>query len=432
MYQKICYIFLIFGQFQQLIAAYIEKDIATNPFIFYQEREINYEISERELSYQIDFSTINNLKRDFYTIQRTCPNSPYLQSLYGTLFYNKIWNKISFEKTPQKNIYPLEPQNLHELRIKLHHFNTDNDTETKCELLYPITKQLFALHYDFENLNKSTFSFISTMMPIETLLQDVHKLVIRSNLTTPLDFTHWFPTNLYKYTRTNFKIEKKYAYLTITIPLFEQATLSKIYPKPIFHNNIPYISNTRAEYLIESQTDSSYFTDINENCFYAINKTFCKKSKLQNECEKLFIIKSASKFEEKCFLRLPLQNVITQIKNDIYFLVINPMTIDVKCNASQQSIHIIQSSKIKNNECFVNSTFFTFDKNAVQDYGIYFSKSTEILNIWNENVDSKTLINFLCFTTFLFLYLIIFGVIAYYYYKIRSINASLNNVESIV
>lgn len=247
MYHIICYILLIFGQLQNIRTSYIKKDTATNPFVFHQDREIEIETSKVEFSYQIDLSIINELKNEFNQIQNICPTSPYLGQLYGALFYNKAWNKITHKNFPIKNLYLLSPEKIQKLEMNRYNFKIENDTEIKCKLLSSTTKQLFALNNDFENLNKSIFTEISNFIPIEILQRDTYNSIKKSNLTSPLDFSHWFIVNFYKYTEISIKIGKKYAFLTINTPLFAHATLSKIYLKPILHNNIPYISNSRSE-----------------------------------------------------------------------------------------------------------------------------------------------------------------------------------------
>lgn len=208
--------------------------------------------------------------------------------------------------------------------------------------------------------------------------------------------------------------------MTIKIPLFAHSKLSKVYLKPILNNNIPYILSSQTEYLIEGQFGPNYFSDLNQNCFYTNKKLFCKKPTSQNNCDNQYVAQSSKKFDEKCFTRLPLRNTVTQIKNDIYFLIIEPMTINISCYESNYSIKISQSSKILNNTCQINSTFFTFDPNSVSDNGIFFSDSTDNLNEWNlyNKIEQKTIIQIYCFFTFLCFYLIILAIVIYFYHKL--------------
>lgn len=148
---------------------------------------------------------------------------------------------------------------------------------------------------------------------------------------------------------------------------------------------------------------------------------------MKNDCDNQYILKSSNTFDEKCFDRRPLQNIATQIKSDVYFLIINPLSINIICNGSVQTIRMFKSSKILNNTCLINSTFYSFDKNSTRDYGIYFANATTHSN---QKYEIDTLIQFMCFVGFLFLYIIFMNFILFYYYKSSALNNSLNNLEN--
>lgn len=145
-----------------------------------------------------------------------------------------------------------------------------------------------------------------------------------------------------------------------------------------------------------------------------------------------YLTTSSGKFNRNCFSRLPLRNTITQIRNNIYFLIFEPLTINITCNNSLQSIRLFQSSKILNNECNINSSFFTFDQNSVKEYGIFYSNSTENLTEWKifPNSDLKNIINFYCFFSFLLLYLVTLSVLIFFFYRLRSRNSQQEILES--
>ena len=124
---------------------------------------------------------------------------------------------------------------------------------------------------------------------------------------------------------------------------------------------------------------------------------------------------------------MPLQNMATRIKNDVYFLIIDPISININCNSSLQSIHMLESSKILNNTCYLNSTFFEFDKKIKTDYAIYFSTQKTGKRMSN---DTLTLILFYFLLTFLFIYIIILNIIIYYYFKIKTRSNSLTYLET--
>lgn len=414
-------------------AAYIEKDLATAPIFYHPDREIEYEISEVEFSYQLDLNTLTKLKKEYLRIADICHSSTNKKPFYSILFNtSSIWNEKSISKPKTKNIINIEPYSIQALKSDFYYFKKQNDSDIKCSTLSSFLEHLHTLNTELKKIDSSLFSTFSSIIPIETLLKDSYNLTSRSKLTSPLDFAHWFNIHIFKYSKIELSITQNYAYVTIKIPLFTHTILSKIFVKPILFDNIPYIYNTQSEYVIEDQIGINYFSNLNENCFYANNKTFCKIPKFQNKCDMQYLTTSSGKFNRNCFSRLPLRNTITQIRNNIYFLIFEPLTINITCNNSLQSIRLFQSSKILNNECNINSSFFTFDQNSVKEYGIFNSNSTENLTEWKifPNSDLKNIINFYCFFSFLLLYLVTLSVLIFFFYRLRSRNSQQEILES--
>lgn len=433
MYYQILISCILFGQLRYLNANFIEKDLSTTPLLYYQENEIEFETSETVFSYRIDLFPINKLKLEYPKMEAICPSSHFLSHLHRNLFNSDmIWNHIQNNKIPDRNFIDLEPFNMQALKSDYFNYKTENSTDSKCKFLSSMTEQLHMFNNELNRINMYQFTTFSNIVSTEKLLADTYNFTSNSNLTNPLDFNHWFTANFYKYTEIDVKFVKNFAYITIRVPLFAHTTLSRIYPKPIFYNNVPYISNTQAEFMIDGQLGSNYFSNLNENCFYAINKTFCRKPKVQNNCDDFYIAQSTQTFHKDCFSRLQLRNTITRIKNDIYFLIFSPISINVSCNGSLQTIDISQSSKILNSNCFVNSTFFEFDPNSTLDYGVYFANSTENLLEWNlfRNPETRTIIQFYLFLVFLILYLFILSIIIYFHHEISSNNPSPQFLES--
>lgn len=157
-----------------------------------------------------------------------------------------------------------------------------------------------------------------------------------------------------------------------------------------------------------------------ENCFYANNKTFCKKPKIENDCDSEYLMQSSKVFKAKCFTRLPFKNIITQIKNDIYFLVMDSLSIDVICNDTQ-TIHMFESSKILNNKCYINTTNFMFNQNSSFDYGMVFENLTESEEKFYKMIDFKITMQ---------IFMLFMNLIIYFYYKINfRINAQNNAIN---
>lgn len=63
----------------------------------------------------------------------------------------------------------------------------------------------------------------------------------------------------------------------------------------------------------------NHFERLECNCFYANDRTFCNKPTEENECDNQYISQSSNNFNIKCFYKLPFQNIITQIRNEVHF-----------------------------------------------------------------------------------------------------------------
>lgn len=407
---------------------YIEKDTATVPTIYDPNREIEFEISELEYSYQLDLSIVYRLKKEYLHIANLCHTSKYKQPLYQIIFgINSIWNNKTDKRQKTENIVNIEPFAIQALKSDYFYFKQQNDSNTKCNTLKSFLNQLMTLDIELKKIGDSTYTSISSIIPVEKLLKDAHNFTSKTKLVSPLDFTHWFSVNFFKYSKIYLSFTTSYAFVTIKIPLFSHTILFRIFPKPILYNNVPYIFNSQTEYVIKDQIGTNYFSNLNENCFYANNNTFCKKPKYQNNCDSQYLTHSTRKFDRDCFIRLPLRNTVTQIKNSIYFLIFEPMLVNISCNGSLQSIRMYQSSQILNNDCHINSTFFTYDPNSIREYGIFFSNNTQDSNEYGiyQNSELKSLINFYCFISFSLLYTVTLGILIFFHYKLKTRNSEI-------
>lgn len=403
-------VIFFFTSFSLLNASYIEKDTPITPIIYKPVREIEFEMSKAEFSYSINLSIITDLKIEFTKkISRNCNNSPHLNQLHQNLFaITKIWNQNRTDTIPVKNIIDLTPYDLQTLKTDLFLYRNEKNNNVKCELLNSFSEHLHTFDSELKKIEKLSFSTLTNIIPMTYLLKHAFNFTSHTNLTHALDFTHWFTTNFYKYSEFEYSMKNNFAFITIKIPLFSHTQLLKIFPKPILHDSTPYIFNSKSEYLVENEIGLNFFNNINENCFYANNRTFCKKPKSQNNCDNQYVGKTSTKFNRECFTRLQYKNIITQIQNDLYFTVIEPLTISVSCDGSTQTIEMLESSRILNNNCIINSTFFQFNPKSPKEYGIYFSK----INLRYEKYNSMT--QLLCLILFIIFYLIILSTITYF------------------
>lgn len=422
---KLHLLLLFLGQLQCLRTAYIEGDLPEAPLIYQQEQEIEYETSEVEFSYQIDISIINKIKLFYPILEDPCGSSPSIAQFYNTLIHpTMFWNRKRDNGAPNKNIIKLNLYHIQVLNSSYERFQRENNTLEKCKYIPIMTEQMQNLNNELIKLDKSDYSTIRNIILIGDLYTDAYwksDNISATNFTNIIDFTSPSASNFFQKSKLTIKSIKDNIFLSVKIPFLTRSKLHKIYPKPILYHNTPYILSTNTEYSIESSISPNYFSNLSKHCFFAQNITYCKKPKNQNNCDNQYISQSSNNFNENCFTRLPLRNIITQVKNDIYFLIIEPLTVNITCNGSTNSINLFQSSKILNNNCNINATFFIFDPNSIPAYGIFFSNLTENLSEQKliNKIEHKTAIQFYCFIIFLCIYLNVFGIIIYFYYKLK-------------
>lgn len=405
-------------------AVYIERDGINSPFVFKYYKEIEYETSKTEFAFKINVSIISILRNEHENIRNACISSLYFQPFTNAIFHNMIWNDVLDSNLPRQNIISWKPKNIENLKIAFQIYKNELNKFEKCNHLFLIVEQLYALNYEFDNLRRSNFKTLTNLIPSNILLTYAYNFTVKSKQVSALDFTHWFQHNFFRYSKLGIKVEENSVFVTILIPLYSHAILSKIYAKPILRNNIPYMSNSISQFIIESQVELNYFSSFENNCFYANNRTFCHKLTKENDCDNQYLMKSSNVFNEICFDRQPIKNIVTQIKKDIYFLVLEPMSIDIDCGDLRKTIRMVYSSKILNNKCRVNATFYSFDRNSSRDYGIYFAPMAQnILKL--REID--LLIQFYCFLIFFLLYSVFINAILYYYFKMNILKRSLES-----
>lgn len=383
----------------------------------------------------MDLSIIHEIKSNFKYINETCNSSNLLQYLHKNLFSTDMkWNKNKNDQIPDRNLIFLEPYNIKILKSDYLNFKNRNTTKLKCELLSSLTAQLHMLNNEFDGLEKHDYATLSNIVPMEKILQHTFNYTSTTNLTNALNFSHWFNTNFFKYTKITLTIGSNHAFLTIKIPLFITSTLYQIYPKPIFYNNFPYIFNTQSKFLVGGQMSLNYFSNLSENCFYANNKTFCRKPKVQTDCDSLYIGHSTDKFDKNCFSRLKFENTVTRVQNNIYFLIFEPMTINMTCHGMDQSVRITQSSKILNNDCFIRSSFFEINPNSSVEHEMFFSNSTKNFIEWNLffNPETKDTLQVFCLLVVLSIYLFISYTIMICHFRKNSNTPPPSYLESLV
>lgn len=352
------------------------KDTAIIPLIYSKGQDIELETSSVEFTYKLSLQPIETMEKDYVKIRKFCGSTPHMTSLHENLFgFHNVWNTNTNKTIPVENLIGFMPDILKIIESNIDSIRNESNKD-RCDMIESLSGSLNTLNIELLKLNSSIFSSITQMIPMDEILGHSYNFTSNTKLSHALDFSHWFTINFFKYAKLRFSYANFQAYITIRIPLYSHAKMSKIYPKPFSFNNLHYIFNTQSEYTIESQNGIYYFSDFGEYCFYANNKTFCKRPKSQDYCNNQYIAHSSDKFIRECFKRLQLKDTITQIGKDIYFLLFQPLTISVSCEDSKKTVTLVESSKFLDCNCRLNTSIVNYDPRFTSEYAIFFGNQT--------------------------------------------------------
>lgn len=373
---------------------------------FQKYQHVYRQIGSKFISYKFNFTSIKyiNDKTDF--IRETCPNE-YLHSkkIKNNLFLN--WKEDEFKFTH-------EIQNLREIITpKMQEFSnyTNSISMGDCNTITKIELSVVELEQQFDKIKNLSMSNIFELIPLEYIIEDTNEIMdkLYKNYVIPITLSKYFVMEFFKISTPQIQYHNNTIYLIFELPYFKNkgVMLYLLYPKPILWENEIYILKTNLRYGISEPFLRQYFTenDYERFCFSTITGIYCKHHmKYQKDCDyKIMNEINKIQFDKKCFTKLNKRNKITQINNQLYFLILKPLELYISHDNIDYTIILNETSKIiEHIDYSIKTPFF---QNNEHQYKIFESEETEsfekIFDFAKENSNKILLIVIIFFSVML-------------------------------
>lgn len=350
---------------------------------------IHIKESTKYLSYTFDVSSVQYILNWYSKLKTICGQGASIIAPLDREIKNIQWNTY-------KPFY--YEQNITNINITLFHnaiidaniqaFNLSDDEDSECLHLTKIVQNFAQMNKILNALSKSNTTVLDEIISLEHLFMDVKTLLrgsLNNNYIYPFDFSNMFAVKFFKYNKFHFFYSNYTVILMFEIPTFKTVNLYKIDPKPIIFQSIPHVLQTEQKYLATLNNRYIFFNDFSyeTSCFLTPNNRFCIAPSNNWDCEIDVMNKIYS--NSNCFRKLKQQNIITQINENTYFTIFDPLFIKVKCGNSDFSIKLTSNMKIINNkQCSLNTTFFEYTQLSPKN-GIFISDDKDSHSFWTSD-----------------------------------------------
>lgn len=252
----------------------------------------------------------------------------------------------------------------------------------RCKIAKTMTQLIVTLTADLDRLTRNDYSTLNLMVSLNDIREDameILKMDFDPKLKIPFDFT----VNFYKDFVENSIIEIDYnkdvIYMTFKIPVYDEFNAFSLYPKPLKINGSWYMLNDTSEYLLRDHNKTIIYTyqDMDELCFEYKREKYCEIPRDHRKCDDEYIKNiDATKISKGCFSSFPELNAAIQVYNDMYFNVLQPLTLDANCGDGNYVTYLNYSAKIENlTNCHLKTYFFEYDhKYNELPYKIYMAR----------------------------------------------------------
>lgn len=359
----------------------IKLDNRLDGIVFQPFRVVFAQASKEHLIYKIDTSAFNFLSIDERYLKQNCPLHKLSINIFENLVYrlDKKWTTNTSEKIPNATIIELK----HDKIIKLEN-NIKLFDQKICSMLQQITTDLQELNRIFNKLSENHAFTAIDFISNDKLKYDIQRISKRyeNKLITPFVFSKWFLASFKNYMIPKYHFKENFIYLQYEIPLFTNKIIDLfiLHPKPMIWEDNIYLYNTSIQYAIIETNKKLFYTEkeFKRDCKSSMENIFCEtNSNNGDHCDKYYINKNTYKFHENCFIKLPYENMITQIGKKLYFTVIDKMDILINQFGIVYTITIGECSKIiETIDYSLNNSYFSFTPYGDDKYEIFFSNES--------------------------------------------------------
>lgn len=351
--------------------------------------------------------------------QKNCYNNYSNASpLQVEITENIKWN--IYKPPPKKNNNTIELFSVLNFDKILSNYLTQrgNESENDCNTLRILSKQFIEMN--------THLNLIATKMNTTSLEQIIDKSLFIKTIYDMIDENLELPFIINENTTIDFfnniKIEFFQSENSITIkfeiPLYIHTQFFRVYVKPIMKKKGPLIAKTNVTHAAFTLDTLMFWnsTEFRNLCYVRgeLNKNFgetffCEKTISDYQCE--YDLFRTNKRDKNCLEKISKRNIITRIHNKFYITVYHPMVLQIICGEYEYFMQIIDDSFLVNDKnCFINSSFYSFNPNNLSNMEVYELKVSNKVklydfNFWeDEDLDSEELtilISFIAFVAFL-------------------------------
>lgn len=383
-------VIILFFLIANSFAYEIRDDKSSIGILFKPYDTINVHLFNKYLTFSIDISLISDLQTDHFNIIKSCRSDKALIKI----FLARISMIKAIEKATEDNTLPndiLLPTSF-SLIDALHEnieISVSNDKNmNKCKHLRKLISQITKIHFELSKIIHSDHSSIDSVIPnslvkssVENLLESYHT----KDISLPFDLSNALLPDFYDIVRFTLAIKSNKLLIVLEIPVFEKMHLQIFYPKPILIDSIPFLLQTKSQFVIFDSSKPILFSDnfLDDNCFEYNASKFCYKPNSTNECDLKYVnLNNVTEFDPECFKRLPKENIITQFSKDIYLTIVNPITVFLNCGMKGVQYCLSKSSMLKNLfDCSFQTPFFVNEQHPTHFlYKMHYSHETKIKN----------------------------------------------------
>lgn len=327
------------------------------------------------LTYSISTIPLRYLNENRAKIEEHCPNLKIdLLLLNETLKDLKIiWNTESNTTIMAKNIIRISPHSLTDLRTEITLLSNNN-----CNYFESVKNNILHSNRILNDMAKLNFQSLHELIDPVQIQSDTFHLIgsFKDRYVTPFHVKR-FDQEFWNIVDSKFKFHNDSVFIEFEIPFFDPniANMFSVHSKPIKWHNNTYLYNAPLQFAIVTpeKTYSYSEEDYFENCFISSNITHCKTSKFKpNPCFEMVLNTNKQAFNENCFTRLKIRNMITQIDKQLFLTIFKPLILLVSRDRFEFPIRIEQSSKLYDiSEYNISTSFFKFDTRNGGKYAIF-------------------------------------------------------------
>lgn len=346
----------------------LEDDNTKSAVILRENGKINIQDREISLTYATNISILNSLPLIHKITNEFCISdkiniNKFASRINSINTFKKLYEE---ENKTYENILNNSFFHLNLLESHIENFEKSNP-KGQCKFFQNILSNVMYITEELERLTKNDFTRLGEILSLVALKRDTMKLsteLRKNNLTFPIDDSENFLVCFLQNTKFTIRFYRDILFLSFKFPIYKQLKLYEVYPKPLAINNTLNFIKTNMHYAAFNNNEPILYNsdELVASCSIIIKETYCKKPSSPSICDKKFVkFEDIEKIDSECFKPFPSENSATQIFSTIYFHILYPITVQIKCDKNIYPLCIFKSSRVLLGNCSIETPFFNFN-----------------------------------------------------------------------